>query len=117
MRKITIAFAFIMVLVLCVGCGGNKEEKVTCSSCNGTGHVKYYYGNGDDEYNWGTCTGCDGKGYIMVVPKGNSKGGKREICPSCNKYVDELITKEAAAGENRTWCADCWSDYDSMMGR
>ena len=27
------------------------------------------------------------------------------------------ITKEDAAGENRTWCSDCWESYDDIMGR
>lgn len=64
----------------------------------------------------GSCTSCDEKGYIMVVPKGDSNHGKRVVCESCETYVDELITKEDAAGESRTWCADCWTDYDALMG-
>ena len=105
----------LLVLISLVGCGKNKEQKVTCSMCNGSGQVKYYYGEGDNEYNMGPCTSCEGKGYVMIVPTGDSKGGTRVICGSCGRYVDELITKEDAAGENRTWCEDCWSDYEKMM--
>jgi hypothetical protein len=84
--------------------------------CNGTGEVKYYYGEGDDDYDMRPCTSCNEKGYIMVVPKGDSNHGKRVACGSCETYVDELITKEDAAGESRTWCADCWADYEALMG-
>ena len=31
--------------------------------------------------------------------------------------VEKVITKEDAAGENRTWCSDCWESYDDIMGR
>ena len=55
----------------------------------------------------------------VVVVGGNDRMATRykEICGSCMKPVDELITKEDAAGESRTWCKDCWADYDAMMGR
>ncbi len=115
-RNCAIVILTIVLVCLFSGCGGNKEQKVTCSICNGTGEVKYYYGDGDNDYNLGRCTSCEGKGYIMVVPVGDSKGGKRVICGSCYKYVDELITKEDVAGEKRTWCAECWEEYDAMMG-
>lgn len=52
----------------------------------------------------------------MIEPTGNSDGEKRVICGSCGKYVDELITKADAAGESRTWCADCWTEYNKMVG-
>lgn len=84
---------------------------------DGTGEVKYYFGDDDTDYNMGTCTSCDGKGYIMAVPIGDSDGGKKVVCGSCTKYVDELIIKEDASGEQRTWCAECWEEYDRMMGR
>ena len=49
----------------------SSTEKVTCSMCNGTGLVKYYYGSsaleaamdGHDDYEYGKCTSCDGTGY------------------------------------------------------
>ena len=104
-----------MVLGILAGCG-SKEVKVTCTMCNGSCEVKYYYGEGDNDYDMGPCTSCDEEGYIMVVPKGDSNHGKRVVCGSCETYVDELITKEDAAGESRTWCADCWADYDALMG-
>lgn len=42
----------------------SSTEKVTCSMCNGTGLVKYYYGSsaleaamdGHDDYEYGKCT-------------------------------------------------------------
>lgn len=61
--------AIIMVLGTLTGCG-SKEVKVTCTMCNGSGEIKYYYGEGDNDYDMGLCTSCDEKGYIMVVPKG-----------------------------------------------
>lgn len=115
-KTIVISLSFLMMLLFLTSCGGNKEQKVTCSMCNGIGQVKYYYGDGDNDYNWGPCTSCDEKGYIMIAPSGNSNGGKNPICNSCEKYVEELITKEDKAGESRSWCADCWDEYDEIMG-
>lgn len=114
-KALAISLSFLLMLLFLTSCGGNKEQKVTCSMCNGTGQVKYYYGNSDSDYNWGPCTSCDGKGYIMVVPSGNSNGGTNKICNRCEKYVEELITKEDKAGENRSWCADCWDEYEQLM--
>ena len=117
--KKTVLLILATVLLFCTmlsGCGGNKEQKVTCTMCNGSGEVKYYFGDGDDDYNMGPCTSCEGKGYVMIKPTENSNGGKRVICGSCGKYVDELIPKNDAAGESRTWCADCWKEYDERMG-
>lgn len=79
--------------------------------------MKYYYGNGNSDYNFGPCTSCDEKGYIIVKTSGSSSSGKKAICGSCEKHVDEVVTKEDAAGENRTWCADCWNNYDDIMER
>lgn len=53
-----------------------EKVRVTCSFCNGTGQLKYYYGDRDNEYNWGPCTSCDEKGYTMMTPSGDSNGGK-----------------------------------------
>lgn len=118
MRRIIMMMSItLMSISVLAGCSGNKEVKVSCTMCNGTGEVKYYYGEGDNDYDIGPCTSCDEKGYIMVVPKGDSNHGIRVVCGSCETYVDELITKEDAAGESRTWCADCWSDYDELTGR
>ena len=118
MKKICLMLLVAIVLsAVLSGCGGNKEQKVTCTICNGTGQVKYYYGDGDNDFNMGPCTSCDEKGYIIVKPSGNSAGGKNKVCGSCEKYVKELITKKDAAGESRTWCEDCWENYDDMMGR
>lgn len=117
--KKTILMVLMLAFVLTAfsGCGGNKEQEVTCTMCNGSGEVKYYYGDGDNDYNMGPCTSCDGKGCILVSPSGNSGGGKKVVCGSCEKYVKEVITKKDAAGENRTWCSDCWEEYDDLMGR
>ena len=116
MKKRLIAIFAVLFMVLSItACGGTVEKKVTCTMCNGTGQVKYYYGDGDNDYNLGPCTSCDEKGYTIVeVDKADAD---KEICGSCMKPVDELITKEDAAGESRTWCKDCWADYDAMMGR
>ena len=112
----TIGVLLLLVLSLLTGCGGNKGQQVICSVCNGTGQVKYFYGDKDDEYNWGPCTSCDEKGCIMTVPSGDSNGGKNQICSSCEIYVEELITKEDNAGERRSWCADCWEEYEQLIG-
>lgn len=112
----TIGVLLLLVLSLLTGCGGNKGQQLICSVCNGTGQVKYFYGDKDDEYNWGPCTSCDEKGYIMTVPSGDSNGGKNQICSSCERYVEELITKEDNAGERRSWCADCWEEYEQLIG-
>lgn len=117
MKKICLFLVLILSATMFLTSCGNKEQKVTCTMCNGSGQVKYYYGEGDNDYNMGPCTSCDEKGYIMVKPSGNSGFGKKVVCGSCEKYVDEVITKADAAGENRTWCADCWDSYDDMMGR
>lgn len=116
-ESFTIGLLFLLVLSLLTGCGGNKVQQVICSVCNGTGQVKYFYGNKDDEYNCGPCTSCNEKGYVMIVPSGNSNGGKNPICGSCERYVEELITKEDESGESRSWCADCWSEYNEIMGK
>ena len=44
--------ALIMLLGTLTGCG-SKEVKVTCTMCNGSGEVKYYYGEGDNDYDMG----------------------------------------------------------------
>lgn len=106
-----------VIAVILPGCGKNKPQKVTCVMCNGSGEVKYYYGEGDYDYNMGPCTSCDEKGYTMITPSGDSGNGNRVVCGSCEKYVDNLITKKDAAGESRTWCSDCWESYDDIMGR
>lgn len=100
------------------------SQKVKCSMCNGSGHVKYYYGSssleaaldGYDDYQVGPCCSCDGKGYIYVDIELNDADSGKEICPSCEKAVSGLITKSDAAGASRTWCADCWKWYDDIMG-
>lgn len=114
-KTLVVGLIFLLVLSLLTGCSRNKEQQVTCSVCNGTGQVKYYYGDKDDEYNWGPCTSCDEKGYIMIIPSGDSNGGKNPICSSCKRYVEKLITKEDKARERRSWCADCWDEYEQLM--
>ena len=84
--------------------------------CNGTGRVKYYYGESSSAYNWGPCTSCDGKGYSMMTPKGNSNNGKNVICPGCGRYVDKLVSRKDKAGVTRRWCRNCWKEYDDIMG-
>ena len=105
---------------------GSKKEKVICSMCNGTGKVKYYYGdsaleaalNGHNDYEYGPCTSCDGTGYTYITTSGGSSSSSNlKTCPSCGKKVKSLLTKKDAAGESRTWCSSCWSEYDSIMGR
>lgn len=118
MKKIYLFSALIILTTLILtSCTTNKEQKVTCTMCNGSGQVKYFYGEGDNDYNMGPCTSCDEKGYNIVIPSGNSGNGKNVVCGSCEKYVEKTITKEDAAGENRTWCSDCWESYDDIMGR
>ena len=107
----------------------SNKEKVTCSVCNGTGKVKYYYGsssleaalNGQDDYQYGKCTSCDGKGYIYITVKSNpssSSGNASNMvtCPSCGKKVQKLISRKDKAGVTRTWCSDCWKQYDDIIG-
>ena len=46
MKKSIICLVLVSVLLsLLVGCGGNKEEEITCTMCNGSGEVKYYFGD------------------------------------------------------------------------
>lgn len=45
-----------------------------------------------------------------------SSGSSRKICPSCGKSVTSLVTKKDVVGDTHTWCADCWSDYHSIIG-
>lgn len=45
-----------------------------------------------------------------------SGGSSTVKCPSCGKQVSRLITRKDAAGVSRTWCSDCWRDYDDIMG-
>ena len=92
------------------------KQKVTCSMCNGTGQVKYYYGEGSSQYNLGPCTSCDGKGYTMMTVKGSSDNGKNVICPGCGKYVKSLESRKDKAGVTRRWCKNCWKEYDDIMG-
>ena len=50
----------------------SKKSRHKCAVCNGTGHVRYYYGSSDfeayitghDPYTIGKCTSCGGSGYI-----------------------------------------------------
>lgn len=100
--------------------GSSSSATVKCSSCNGTGSVKYYYGESDleavlsghDPYEYGPCSSCDGTGYVTF---NNVSGSGKEVCPSCGKRVNSLQTKQDAAGVSRTWCSDCWKDYDAIM--
>ena len=101
------------------------KEKVKCSICNGTGKVKYYYGDsaleaaldGKNDYEYGPCTSCDGTGYTYFTTSDNSESSSNlETCPSCGKKVESLSTKKDAAGVKRTWCSSCWSEYNSIMG-
>ena len=102
----------------------STTTKVKCSFCNGTGSIKYYYGDsalqaaldGYDDYEFGPCTSCDGTGYTYVKEAPGTDKSSGELCSSCKKRVDKLITNKDAAGVNRTWCADCWSDYNYLMG-
>ena len=116
-KRTGIIVAVILMVICLVGCGGPKktEHKVTCTMCNGTGEVKYYYGDGDNDYNMGPCTSCDGKGYTIVEIEGDL-GENEVICGSCGKVVDKVITRKDNAGESRTWCQNCWDEYDEMMG-
>ena len=116
-KTIVISLSFLLMLLFLTSFGRNKEQKVSCSMCNGSGQVKYYCGDSDNNYNLGSCTSCNEKGYVMIVPSGNSNGGKNQICGSCERYVEELITKEDESGESRSWCADYWNEYNEIMGK
>ena len=106
-----------------------NKERVTCSMCNGTGKVKYYYGdneleaalNGHDDYEYGTCSSCKGTGYRYVTTSGGtgSSGNSSNMrtCPSCGKKVSSLQTEKDAAGVSRTWCSSCWAKYHAILGR
>lgn len=101
-----------------------SKEKVTCSMCNGTGKVRYYYGgsateaalNGKNDYEYGPCTSCGGTGYTYVTVSGSPSSSNKVTCPSCGKKVDRLISRKDAAGVTRNWCSSCWADYDAIMG-
>ena len=106
---------------------GGTTEKVKCSMCNGTGHVKYYYGgsaleaalNGQNDYEYGPCTSCNGTGYTTVKTstKSTSNSINKKTCPSCGKKVSNLVTKKDVAGVSRTWCSNCWAEYNAIMGK
>ena len=51
MRKVNLVLVFIFAVTMLLTSCGNKEQKVTCTICNGAGQVKYYYGDGDNDYN------------------------------------------------------------------
>ena len=103
-----------------------STARVTCSMCNGTGKVRYYYGDsaleaaldGENDYEYGICTSCNGTGYTDVkVQSGSGTGSSSSVvCPSCGKQVTSLISKADAAGVTRRWCSDCWAEYNAIMG-
>lgn len=44
MKKYAMLLLLVLLSVmLLTSCGGNKEQKITCTMCNGSGEVKYYY--------------------------------------------------------------------------
>ena len=63
----------------------------------------YYYFVFDPQYQ--VCKGLTRVQYNGTV-----------TCPSCGKQVSKLYTRQDAAGVYRTWCSDCWQDYDDIMG-
>ena len=95
------------------------SKKVKCTVCNGTGSVRYNYGDSDlqaildghDPYTYGKCSACNGTGYSGYTQKAGTKG-----CGSCGKTVSSLSTRKDAAGVSRTWCSSCWASYNSIMG-
>ena len=106
---------------------GSTTEKVKCSMCNGTGQVEYYYGesaleaalNGQNDYELGPCTSCNGTGYVTVKTSAGSasSSSNKKTCPSCGNKVSNLVTKKDVAGVNRTWCSNCWNEYNAIMGK
>jgi DnaJ-class molecular chaperone len=50
----------------------NSDDGTKCAVCNGTGYVRYYYGDSDweavlsghDPYTTGPCTSCGGTGRV-----------------------------------------------------
>ena len=49
-RLLTILFTLLIAVSLLTACGDNSEERVTCTICNGLGQVKYYFGEGDNDF-------------------------------------------------------------------
>ena len=107
------------------GSGSSGGNRVTCSICNGTGKVRYYYGSssteaalaGKNDYEYGPCTSCGGKGYVYRAGSASASGSSGTVtCPSCGKQVSGLVSKKDAAGVTRRWCSGCWSDYNKIMG-
>lgn len=100
----------------------NQLTKVKCSFCNGSGSIKYYYGDsalqaaldGYDDYEYGPCPSCNGTGYTYAEESNGTNKSAGELCSSCKKRVTSLITKADMAGVNRTWCSDCWAEYDRL---
>ena len=101
----------------------NGTQRVKCSMCNGLGKVKYYYGessfdaaiNGQPDYQYGPCSTCNGTGYVYIKTSGTPSADK-VVCPSCGKYVTNLITRKDISGVSRTWCSSCWKEYDDIVG-
>lgn len=50
--------------------------------------------------------------FINVAFPDNSSTVK---CSGCDRDVDRVITNSDAAGVMRTWCQDCWDDYNYIM--
>lgn len=92
-KTIVISLSFLLMLLFLTSFGRNKEQKVSCSMCNGSGQVKYYFGDGDNDYNLGSCTSCNEKGYVMIVPSGNYNGGKSPIAAVAKDMSRSLSQK------------------------
>ncbi|MBQ1381283.1 MAG: hypothetical protein IIY79_04625 [Ruminococcus sp.] len=43
-------------------------------------------------------------------------GSSKLTCESCGNKVDHLVSRADNAGVTRTWCVDCWAEYDAIMG-
>ena len=58
---------------MCGGCNGQGGERVTCTTCNGTGRITQRVGNSFFSNIFQvTCNGCNGKGYNL-----------KNVCYSC----------------------------------
>ena len=117
MKNLCLLFiSFMVALLIFSGCS-KKSYEVECTLCNGSGEVKYYYGDGDSDYRMGPCTSCDEKGYITVTPSNKPTSDKQVICGSCGEFVEKIITKKDVGGDISKWCEDCWDSYYDILGK
>ena len=83
--------------VNCPGCAGAGGESVSCSVCNGIGHVEKVAGNAFfRQVQRHQCHSCSGRGKIVIKPcvNCNGKGGRTE-----ERIIDFTIPSNLSTGQ------------------